>query len=177
MMRKIILLLVIVLYNSFSYGFNRLPNIDKDKIKDKIIESGFAPTPSKIGRDVGENGEVRLLEKNFTTLVESRVRVFVPLEVITDIDIESTVIGDQIVDVPFEIELNRKPEKENYYSIKYSENLIDIDGDGDYDTYIYSPKYINDKVEKNNFVRIFGGNITKEGTYKKDIYITVEVGS
>lgn len=176
-MRKIILLLVIVLYNSFSYGFNRLPNIDKDKIKDKIIESGFAPTPSKIGRDVGENGEVRLLEKNFTTLVESRVKVFVPLEVITDIDIESTVIGDQIVDVPFEIELNRKPEKENYYSIKYSENLIDIDGDGSYDTYIHSPKYINDKAEKNNFVRIFGGNITKEGTYKKDIYITVEVGS
>ncbi|WP_286033883.1 hypothetical protein [Fusobacterium necrogenes] len=142
----------------------------------EIPEIPAGPTVPTTGRDVDELGQVRILEKTYTVMLESKVNIFVPLEVITDIDIETTVIGDQIVDVPFEIELNRKPEKENYYSIRYSENIIDIDADGTPDTYIFSPKYINEKVSKDNFVRIYGENITKEGTHKKDIYITVEIG-
>lgn len=137
----------------------------------------IAPSVPTTGKDTDEYGQTRLLEKTFTVMLESKVNVFVPLEVITDIDIESTVIGDQIVDVPFEIELNRKPEKKDYYSIRYSENVIDIDGDGTPDTYIYSPRFINEKISKDNFVRIYGENITREGTHKKDVYITVEIGN
>ena len=143
----------------------------------EIPEIPLGPTVPTTGKDTDEFGQVRLLEKTYTVMLESKVNIFVPLEVITDINIETTVVGDQIVDIPFEIELNRKPEKENYYSIRYSENIIDIDGDGTPDTYIFSPKYINEKVSKDNFVRIYGENITKEGTHKKDIYITVEIGS
>lgn len=95
---------------------------------------------------------------------------------ITDINIKESVIGDQILDIPFEIELNRKPEKNDYYTIKYSENIIDIDSDGEYDTYIFSPQYINDKVSRDNFVRVYGESISREGTYRKDVYITVEIG-
>lgn len=171
-------------------------NINKNKNDRVVVDGGINPFPEDFvfpegevpeippapdipttGRDVDELGQVRMLEKTFTVMLESKVNIFVPLEVITDIDIETTVVGNDIVDVPFEIELNRKPEKQNYYSVKYSENIIDIDGDGLPDTYIFSPKYINDKISKDNFVRVYGENISKEGTYKKDIYITVEVGS
>lgn len=143
----------------------------------EIPEIPLGPTVPTTGQDKDELGQIRLLEKTYTVMLESKVNIFVPLEVITDIDIEATVIGDQIVDVPFEIELNREPEKKDYYSVRYSENIIDIDGDGKPDTYIFSPKYINEKVSKDNFVRIYGENISKEGTHKKDIYITVEIGS
>lgn len=157
-------------------GFNPFPP-DFIFPEGEIPEIPAGPTVPTTGKDIDELGQVRLLEKTYTVMLESKVNIFVPLEVITDINIETTVVGDQIVDIPFEIELNRKPEKENYYSIKYSENIIDIDGDGAPDTYIFSPKYINDKISKDNFVRIYGENISKEGTHKKDIYITVEVGS
>lgn len=162
--------------NSGEGGFNPFPP-DFTFPEGEIPEIPLGPTVPTTGRDVDELGQVRLLEKTYTVMLESKVNIFVPLEVITDINIETTVVGDQIVDIPFEIELNRKPEKENYYSIKYSENIIDIDGDGTPDTYIFSPKYINDKVSKDNFVRIYGENISKEGTHKKDVYITVEIGS
>ena len=128
------------------------------------------------GEDIEENGDIRILEKTYTVMLEAKVNVFVPLEVITDIDIKGTVIGEQILDIPFEIELNRKPEKENYYSIKYSENVIDIDADGKFDTYIFSPQYINERVVKDNFVRVYGENISQEGAYRKNVYITIEVG-
>lgn len=128
------------------------------------------------GEDIEESGDIRTLEKTYTVMVEAKVNVFVPLEVITDINIKESVIGDQILDIPFEIELNRKPEKNDYYTIKYSENIIDIDSDGEYDTYIFSPQYINDKVSRDNFVRVYGESISREGTYRKDVYITVEIG-
>lgn len=72
--------------------------------------------------------------------------------------------------------MNRKPEKQNYYSVKYSESVIDIDNDGKPDTYIHSPKYINERISKDNYVKIYGENISKEGKHKKTVYITVEVG-
>ncbi|WP_291255901.1 hypothetical protein [Fusobacterium sp.] len=124
-----------------------------------------------------ENDEVRKLEKTYTVMLESRVNVFVPLEVISDINIDAVLVGDQIAEIPFEIELNRKPEKKDYYSIKYSENILDIDNDGQMDTYIYSPQYINEKISKDNTVKIYGEKISKEGTHKKKVYVTVEVGN
>lgn len=72
--------------------------------------------------------------------------------------------------------MNRRPEKNNYYSIKYSDMVFDIDNDGEEDTYIYSPKYINERIETNNYVKIYGERISNEGSYKKRIYMTVEIG-
>lgn len=127
------------------------------------------------GEDI-DGDELRYLERTYTVMMEARVDVFIPLEVITDIDLETTIIGNQIKEIPFDIELNRKPEKQNYYSIKYSESIIDIDNDGKADTYIHSPKYIDEKISKDNYVKIYGENISKEGKHKKTVYITVEVG-
>lgn len=185
-MKKLIIFFII--FNSFlSFGEDINQNNSSYQTKESTLESSSEsnlhnlmgieiPSIPTTGRDINEKGEIRLLEKTFTVMLESKVNVFVPLEVITDINIEGTVIGDQVLDIPFDIELNRKPEKENYYSIKYNENLLDLDNDGLKDTYIYSPKYINDKISKDNFVRVYGENISKEGTHKKDVYITVEVG-
>ena len=124
-----------------------------------------------------ENDDVRKLEKTWTVVLESKVNVYVPLEVISDINIDTTVIGNQIKEIPFDIELNRKPDKQNFYSIRYSENILDMDNDGQIDTYIYSPKYINDKVSSDNTVKIYGEKISKEGTHRKKVYVTVEIGN
>lgn len=45
----------------------------------------------------------RILEKNTTVYLESRVRIFVPLEIISDIDIEALIVDNQKLRVPFEI--------------------------------------------------------------------------
>ena len=119
---------------------------------------------------------MRYLEKTYTVMMEAKVNVFIPLEVISDIDIETTIVDNQVKEIPFEIELNRTPEKKDYYSIKYSESVIDIDRDGKIDTYINSPKYINEKISKDNYVKIYGENISKEGKHNKTIYVTVEIG-
>lgn len=177
----IFLLLISTLAFSISQNSTQDTGTQNGTGENSSVEMPLIPLnpsiPTTPQEDIEESGDIRILEKTFTVMLEAKVNVFVPLEVITDIDIKETVVGNQIVDIPFEIELNRKPEKENYYSLKYSENIIDIDADGKYDTYIYSPQYINDKVEKNNFVRIYGENISREGTYKKDVYITVEIGN
>ena len=128
------------------------------------------------GVDLDEE-DLRYLEKTYTVMMEAKVNVFIPLEVISDINIETTVIGDQIKEIPFEIELNRKPEKENYYSIKYSESIFDIDKDGKMDTYIHSPLFINEKITKDNYIKIYGENISKEGKHNKIVYVTVEIGN
>lgn len=133
------------------------------------------PEIKKSGTDI-EGEDLRYLEKTYTVMMEAKVDVFIPLEVISDINIEATVIGNQIKEIPFEIELNRTPEKKDYYSIKYSESVIDIDGDGNPDTYIHSPKYINEKISKDNYIKIYGEKISKEGKHNKTIYVTVEVG-
>ena len=182
-MKKLVLICLMLINTIFSFGVDEgftnsnpfPPNFEL--LEGKLPMIPVAPNIPTTGKDEDEYGQIRLLENTYTVMLESKMNVFVPLEIITDIDIEQNVIGDQIVDVPFEIELNREPEKKNYYSIKYSENLLDIDQDGVYDTYIHSPEYINEKVSKDNFVRIYGGNISKEGTHKKDIYLTVEIGN
>ncbi|WP_407536465.1 hypothetical protein [Cetobacterium somerae] len=115
------------------------------------------------------------LEKNYTAFLESKLNVFVPLEILSDIDINAVVIDDEELNVPFELEMNKEPERKDYYKLKYSETEIDIDNDGQIDTFIYSPKYINQRVIKDNYVLIKGKNISKDGDYYKKIYITIEV--
>ncbi|MGL5122601.1 MAG: hypothetical protein ACRC6K_00325 [Fusobacteriaceae bacterium] len=127
-----------------------------------------------------ENQDIQLgkgwkLEKNYTVLLESRLNIFVPLEILSDIDINAVVIDGEEVNIPFEISLNREPKKKDYYKLKFSETKIDIDNDGLIDTTIYSPKYINQKIVKESYVNIKGANISKDGDYYKKIYITIEV--
>lgn len=139
-------------------------------------ETSLIPELPNELENVDEDGNIRKLEKNFTIMMESKVGVFVPLEIITDISINTTVFGNQTVQVPFEIELNREPEKKDFYKIIYSENKIDIDHDGKFDTFIYSPEYANSKIISDNYVEVQGANITQAGTYNKKVYITVEAG-
>ncbi|MFR8991175.1 MAG: hypothetical protein ACLVH9_08400 [Fusobacterium sp.] len=109
-----------------------------------------------------------------TIIMGMEVEVIIPLEIISDIEIQAMIIDDQEVEVPFEIEMNKEPDKKDFYKLNFTENEIDIDDDGQDDTYIYSSKFINSKIEKDNKVVIKGKNISKEGYHQKIIYITVE---
>jgi len=140
---------------------------NKEKL-DKIKELNL-PEVNKEKRYITKEG-VRELEKVYNVYLDMKVNVYVPLEVVSDINIYATVLGNEI------LEINRRPEKNNYYSIKYSDMVFDIDNDGEEDTYIYSPKYINERIETNNYVKIYGERISNEGSYKKRIYMTVEIG-
>ena len=100
--------------------------------------------------------------------------VIVPLEIISDIEIQAMVIDDQEIEVPFEIEFNKTPDKNRSYSINYSQTEIDIDEDGVDDTFIYSNRNIDSKILKDNKVVIKGANISKEGYHEKIIYLEVE---
>lgn len=146
---------------------------NKEKL-DKIKELNL-PEVNKEKRYITKEG-VRELEKVYNVYLDMKVNVYVPLEVVSDINIYATVLGNEILEIPFDLELNRRPEKNNYYSIKYSDMVFDIDNDGEEDTYIYSPKYINERIETNNYVKIYGERISNEGSYKKHIYMTVEIG-
>ncbi|MGL4307401.1 MAG: hypothetical protein ACRCRV_00740, partial [Cetobacterium sp.] len=140
------------------------------------VETGELPKEDMVEYD--ENGKVlgiRTLEKNTSLYLESKVNIYVPLEIISDVDIEALVIDESQVRIPFEIELNRKPERENYFKLKYSENEIDIDKDGKIDTYIYSTPFLNKKIERDNIVYIDGRNISREGEFEKIVYMTIEV--
>lgn len=179
---KVLIILVSLIF--FKSGFSSEGNgefIPPIPLPPEIVNSenpndDFAiPEIKKSGTDI-DGEDLRYLEKTYTVMMEAKVDVFIPLEVISDINIEATVIGNQIKEIPFEVELNRTPEKKDYYSIKYSESIIDIDGDGNPDTYIHSPKYINEKISKDNYVKIYGEKISKEGKHNKTIYVTVEVG-
>ncbi len=115
------------------------------------------------------------LEDSYTINLDTKVYAVVPLEIITDVDIKALIIDDQELTIPFDLEMNKEPDKQNFYVLNYSETEIDIDGDGILDTFIYSPKYINKKVVKDNYLYIDGKNITREGVHKKKVYITVEL--
>lgn len=163
-----------ILLCSFSYGeilpVDRVPNIG-DEIKIPELPTEDLNETDSQGNVIGR----RILEKNTTVYLESRVRIFVPLEIISDIDIEALIVDNQKLRVPFEIELNKIPEKQNYYKLHYSEKEIDIDLDGQIDTYIYSSPFINTKILKDNILYIDGEKISKEGTFKRKIYMTIEV--
>lgn len=110
-----------------------------------------------------------------TVIMKMETEIVVPLEIISDTEIQAMVIDNQKAVVPFEIEMNKEPDKKDYYKLNYSETEIDIDDDGKTDTFIYSNEYINSKIEKDNRVEIQGENISKEGYHEKIIYMTVEI--
>lgn len=178
-MKKFLLLLVPLILSTISNsnGVDIREAVEAAK-KDEKIKIPLIPLEPAIKKKgtLKEEKTIRELEKTFSIYLDTRMEVYVPLEVISDIDIRATVLGNETVTAPFEIDLNKKPDRKNYYSIIYSDTLFDIDGDGRFDTRIYSPKYINDRKETNNYVEIKGANISKEGKHKKTIYLTVEVG-
>lgn len=121
------------------------------------------------------NDKERVPLETKTIIMGAYTEVVVPLEIISDIDIEAMVIDEQEIEVPFEIELNREPDKKDYYRVHFSEKEIDIDDDGQTDTYIYANEFLNSRIERENRVVIKGKNISKEGYHKKVVYITVEI--
>ncbi|MGL5645787.1 hypothetical protein [Cetobacterium sp.] len=132
--------------------------------------------PSEESTEDSNSEEIRWkLEDSYTINLDTKVQVVVPLEIITDVDIKALIIDDEQVTIPFELEMNKEPNKQNFYVLNYSETEIDIDGDGTVDTFIYSPKYINKKLVKDNYLYIDGKNISREGVHKKKVYITVEL--
>lgn len=184
-MKKIVIFLVgIYIYNLSFANPNLVKPSEKPEISDTIKPSlpteipliPLLPALPNAVENIDEDGNIRNLEKNYTVMIEAKVNIFVPLEIVSDINIDATVYGDQVVEVPFEIELNKEPEKKNYYKLKYSETEIDIDNDGKIDTYIYSPEFLNTRYIKDNYVRIFGERISREGDYMKKVYVTVEAG-
>lgn len=122
-----------------------------------------------------EKDKERVLEKINTTMLKITTNVYVPLEIISDVEIETTVVDDQEVTIPFNIEVNKKPDKRDYYKLKFSENNIDIDKDGVIDTQLYSTRYINSKILDSNYVHIKGAGISNEGSFYKKVYLTIEV--
>ena len=161
MRRKIIVALCIIM--SFGlYGKNKELEFKLKSDIERILKSGT------IGDKI-QPSKTKSIMMGITT------EVVVPLEIISDIDIEAMVVDDQDVVVPFDLELSKTPDKKNFYKLKYSENEIDIDKDGKVDTYIYSNKYINSKIQKDNYVFIRGRNITKEGYHEKIVYVDVEI--
>ncbi|MGL4904404.1 MAG: hypothetical protein ACRC34_02755 [Cetobacterium sp.] len=126
-----------------------------------------------------ENGEIKtrtLLETGSLSVV-LKAEVVLPLEVITDVDIKALIVDDENLEIPFEVELNRAPESAGIYKLHFSSTSLDIDDDGVIDTEILANKNLNSKIIKDNYVKITGKNISKEGTHKKRVYITVEVNN
>lgn len=173
MLKKLITLLCSILCATSIYSNPIIGGITKPVIP---TENGNIEIPELPNKTTNEELAAGWkLQKNYTALLESKLDVFVPLEILSDIDINAVVIDDEELNIPFEIELNKEPEKKDYYKLRFSETEIDIDNDGKIDTYIYSPKYINQRIVKENYVNIKGSNISKDGDYYKKIYITIEV--
>ncbi|MGL4861581.1 hypothetical protein [Cetobacterium sp.] len=177
--KKLLVVTSMLILSSITTLSSKVPEWYPDEWKDlnlPIIED-MPQMPVLEGYKEDLDGKkLRKLQKTYTVALGTKVNVFIPLEVMTDIDIEATIIGNQIAQIPFDIELNRTPEKKDYYSVKYSKNELDIDDDGEIDTFIYSSKYINERVSKDNYVKIFGEKISRDGIHKKKVYVTIEVG-
>ncbi len=146
------------------------------------VEESFPATPllPSIPSDrleQGENSETTLRRLLSTGVLEVQLEanVVVPLEVISDVHIKALVIDDENLEIPFEVELNKNPESSGIYRLHFSKTALDIDNDGVIDTEIFASKNIDSKRIKDNYVKITGKNISREGTHKKRVYITVEV--
>lgn len=176
MIKKLIRYFIVFQMIFYTISYAEIINIDKipnlgDDIKIPELPTEDLNEVDAQGNTIGR----RILEKNTTVYLESKVKVFVPLEIISDIDIEALIIDNQKLKIPFEIELNKTPEKQDYYRLHYSEKEIDIDLDGQIDTYIYSSPFINTRILKDNILYIDGEKISKEGTFKRKIYMTIEI--
>lgn len=170
---SLIMLTLLLALTTISFG-NGIPNIPPN-IPNLPELSEDTVVPNLPTGDKTERNGIRKLLSNTTVMMNAKLNVIVPLEIISDIDIDAMVIDDERIEVPFSIELNKEPDLQDYYRIKYSETAIDIDGDGNIDTYIYSPKFLNKRIIEDNMVVVEGVNISKEGYHTRKVYMTIEV--
>lgn len=170
-MKKLIMLFMVISSIGMAKSIPAIPIIPINPPTENKPDVPTLPTEDKVEAD----GRIRKLEQNTTILMNVQLKVEVPLEIVSDVDINAMVIDDMKLEIPFEIELNKKPDKKDYYKIKFSENKIDIDSDGQIDTTIYTPLYINTRIAKDNMVYIDGAKISKEGKHTRKVYMTVEV--
>ena len=170
-MKKLIMLFMVISSIGMAKSIPAIPIIPINPPTENKPDVPTLPTEDKVEAD----GRIRKLEQNTTILINVQLKVEVPLEIVSDVDINAMVIDDMKLEIPFEIELNKKPDKKDYYKIKFSENKIDIDSDGQIDTTIYTPPYINTQIVKDNMVYIDGAKISKEGKHTRKVYMTVEV--
>ena len=179
-MKITILLLILVLFsNSFGVPiiFDETTPKENNNLPNEIpmIPLILAVPNTDTTTDENDNITEWELEKTATFYLDTKVNVVVPLEIISDVEIKALVIDDQKIVVPFELEMNKNPDKKDFYRLNYSETEIDIDQDGAIDTKIFSPRYINQKFVKDNYLHIDGANISKEGVHRKRVYVTVEL--
>lgn len=179
---KITILLLTILLSLNCFSAPKIKNIEQPKEEEilpplEIPMIPMIPAVPNTDTTTDENSNITEweLEKTATFYLDTKVNVVVPLEIISDVEIKALVIDDQKVVVPFELEMNKNPDKKDFYKLNYSETEIDIDQDGAIDTKIFSPRYINQKVVKDNYLHIDGANISKEGVHRKRVYITVEL--
>ncbi|MCQ9627972.1 hypothetical protein HS141_13650 [Cetobacterium somerae] len=183
MKKLLVLILVLLSCNTMAEELVHIPTTlpllpeDYERQPNLLPAIPVIPTlPSEESTEDSNGEEIKWkLEDSYTINLDTKVQVVVPLEIITDVDIKALIIDDEQVTIPFELEMNKEPDKQNFYVLNYSETEIDIDGDGTLDTFIYSPKYINKKLIKDNYLFIDGKNISREGVHKKKVYITVEL--
>ncbi|WP_426711470.1 hypothetical protein [Cetobacterium sp. SF1] len=172
-MKKLITIILLLLSSMISYCKEGTQGEQGKKLSNEDMEKLYKYIEHTL-KEKGKKEENKVPIATKTVMMGMHTNVVIPLEIISDIDIDAMVVDNQDAVIPFEIEVSKTPKKKDYYRIKYSEDAIDIDKDGKIDTHIYSSKYINSKIEKNNFVHIKGRNISKEGRHEKIIYIDVE---
>ena len=115
--KKMVTFLFLII-SLFSFGAeNKIPNMPNlpPINKDEIPELPQLPTEDK----QEQNGKVRKLLRNTTVMLQSKVEVSVPLQIVSDVDIETMVIDEQKLEIPFDIELNKEPDIKDYYKINY----------------------------------------------------------
>ena len=115
-MKKLLGLFMLINILSFSNVIPSIPVIPNTGNTD--IDIPKLPTEDKTEKD----GSIRRLLSNTTVMMESRLNVVVPLEIISDIDIKAMVVDDERVEVPFSLELNKEPDLKDHYRVKYSED-------------------------------------------------------
>lgn len=165
-MRKKLYLLIF-----FLISLNLLGN------KNSIPMIPMLPSSPIVKPEINEDGDIktRKLLKIGNINLKIKAKVIVPLEVISDIDIKALIIDDDNLKIPFELELSKNPGLLNIYKLNFSSTKIDIDNDGNIDTEIFTNNKIDKRIIQDNYIKIIGKNISKEGTHKKRIYVTVEV--
>lgn len=182
-------------------GGNDIPWVDI--IPKEEFPEGLIPTIDATGLDIDDiTGYHRKLEKTYTVRLEAKVDIRIPLEIATDVDLEIDLVGNERKKGNFDIELTKAPKENSTYHIvyinPYNSNLggdndvfLDMDDDGLVDTYIKSEDITksnvttegNKHIFKNNEYVVVGDNLRfrlntngNTSTYKKTIYMTVEMG-
>lgn len=174
-----------------------IPIVPADKIPD-----GWLPEVST-GQDIDDiTGYIRDLKKTYTVRMSAKVDIRIPLEIVTDVNLNIDIVGYERKNGKFNIELTKKPKEGSTYHIVYTnpdnpefggedDVFIDVDGDGTIDTYIASKPITSSSgtsqgnkviISDNEYV-VIGDNIqfkvngNTKSTYEKTIYMTVEMGA